>query len=111
MNKEKHTENMLEKIDSDFAEMRKALEEGNFSDEAIQRIQDTTEMVELQAYKTKFTLKLRSLAEETPELKTKTVLDKMFALLPVDITPTFLPILAAHVVERWKELTFKSAAA
>lgn len=48
---------------------------------------------------------------KNPELKTKTVLDKMFALLPADITPTFLPILAAHVVERWKELTFKSAAA
>lgn len=102
---------MLEKIDQDFAEMHKALEEGNFSDEALDRIFDLSKKVELQAYKAKFAINLEIIAETSPELPTKTVLDKMFALLPADITAAFLPILAAHVVTRWQELTFKKAAA
>ncbi len=102
---------MLDKIEKDFEEMRKALKKGSLSTEAIERLQKTTSEVELQAYKTKFTLKLRKLAKTSPDLHTKNVLDKMFALLPEDITPAFLPILAAHVVERWEQLTIQKLAA
>ncbi len=111
MSKEKHTDNMLEKINTDFAEMRKALESNTFSEKALSNLEQTAEIVELQAYKTKFTLKLRALAQESPQLSSKSVLDQMFALLPQDISPSFLPVLAAHVVERWEGLTKKGLAA
>ncbi len=102
---------MLEKINQDFAEIHKAIESGNLSDNALESVFDFSKKVELEGYKAKFAIELEVLFETSPSLTSKIVLERILTALPVDITPSFLPVLAAFVVEKWEVLTYRKSAA
>jgi len=85
--------------------------DGELSEASLNELKQEFAKVQLTAYKAKLSIKITQLAKKSPELTSKIVLEKMLAVLPADITPGFLPVLAAHVVERWRGLTFGKLAA
>ena len=85
--------------------------DGELSETSLNELKQEFAKVQLTAYKAKLSVKIAQLAKTSPELSSKVVLEKMLAHLPVNITPAFLPVLAAHVVERWRGVSFEKVAA
>ena len=87
-----------------------AIDNGNFSAEEIQSINKDIDDLFLQACKTKLSLEMRSLHEESPSLPLRDVVVKMLNLLPEEIKESEISILTDFIMENWKGRSQKKAA-
>lgn len=102
MNKNLAPKEIFKNMTEELTAVNKGLEEENLSKKDLSEIKNELEKVELQAYKTKFSIKLNSLSLEEPNLSLKDLLVRMLDLLPSDINPSFLPILTDYIFKKWK---------
>jgi len=110
MNKNFNPKELIEKLNHDIAAIGRGMKEGDFSDEERIEQKEALQEVILQAYKTKFAVRLDILKDEEPNLTKKDILVKMLDLLPSDVNPEFLPVLTEYVLENWNVLSQKKVA-
>ncbi len=101
---------VIENIHSELNQINAALDNNEFSTQALNNIKDASLKLELQGYKTKVGYKLHSLAKTAPEMTARNVLIQMLDLLPPDINKSFLPILTLFILKEWDLLNTKLAA-
>lgn len=110
MNKNINPQELVDKLSEDIASIGDGMKNGNFSKEEMTEMRSGLQEVILQAFKTKFSIRLDILSEEEPNLSMKDILVKMLDLLPSDVNPDFLPILTDYVLKKWKVSPQKLAA-
>jgi len=101
---------IVERIHSDIEQINNALDENDFSDKALENIQDASLKLELQAYKTKIGFKLHKLSKSSTEMTARNILIQMLDSLPANINKSFLPELTLFILKEWDILNTKLAA-
>jgi len=99
----------FEDFRNELSELKKDIQEGDFSKEDISEIKTELIDLELQTYQAKFSVQLDLLAEENPYLSTKNALVKMLETLPSDVNKAHIYPLTTFVLDNWKEQLRKVA--
>jgi len=111
MNKKFNPHEIIQKLGSNkLSEIENAVKTGDFSKEDISEICDELDNLVLETYKAKFSLKLKTLSQENPDLPLRDVVVRMLNLLPDDVKESHIKILTEFVIEKWKSLFSKMAA-
>lgn len=101
-NKDLLPDNIFELMEKELNSVNKEVESGNLSKEDIEDLKEELDVVELEAYRVKFKILLKSLSKEEPHLSLKDVIVQMLGELPSDINPKYLPELINEIYQNWK---------
>lgn len=110
VNKKPNPQKVFDGFKNDLAELRKDVENGEFSKDEINQLSTELKGMELSLLQAKASAMLDSLTIEKPFLSSKMALMEILDILPVDVKKEHLSSITKFVLDNWNEQPQKLSA-